>query len=662
MSTAVLRPGILFGPYPMRKEAKPGWLESTLRGLIGSAANHQGIKSSQFRRFVRAVNDREQEVQSLSPVELRDTVQQLRERLVIDGLTDPLTVQAFALVREVAKRTLGMRHFDSQLIGGWVMANGMLAEMETGEGKTLTATLPAVTAALAGIPVHILTANDYLVRRDSESMRPVFAAFGLTVGCVTEEMSAEERRASYSCDVAYCTGKQVAFDHLKDRLVMGDSEGQLSLKLERLHADNARVDRLLMRGLCFAIVDEADNILIDEARTPLIISQGDRNSAQEQACRQALDLASRLDEGRDYVVEAREREIVLTDEGEARIKEPAEQLGGIWTGRRRRHELVRQALMARRFFVRDKHYLVQNGKVQIIDEFTGRVMADRSWGQGLHQMIEVNEGCEVTATKETLARISFQRFFRRYLRLAGMTGTASEVGGELQSVYGLQVVRVPPNRTPQRILARDRVYARADGKLRAVVARVREVHDSGAPVLIGTRSVAGSEELSARLTKEGLQHRLLNARQDRHEADVVAEAGQRGQITIATNMAGRGTDIHLGSDVRELGGLHVIATERHEAGRIDRQLFGRSGRQGDPGRAECILSLEDELPYRFLPDWFLRLFLGKKTSDVDTDWIGRFLIRSAQRLAERNHRRARGDLLRLDERLESGLGFAGRGE
>jgi preprotein translocase subunit SecA len=554
-----------------------------------------------------------------------------------------------------------MRHFDVQLMGGLVLLQGMIAEMETGEGKTLTATLPACTAALAGVPVHIITVNDYLASRDATMMGPVYEALGLTVGAVVHGMDPRARRAAYGCDVTYCTNKEITFDYLKDRIILWDRPSEVRLRVERLYGERSRARHLLLRGIHFAIVDEADSVLIDEARTPLIISAERDDLEEQEVYQRALKIAMELVMRADFFVSASERSLELSEQGKARIDEIASWDGTLLLNTQQRQEVVRQALVALNLFSRDKHYLVKDGKVQIIDEYTGRLMPDRSWERGLHQLIEMKEGCEVTKRKDTQARISYQRFFRRYIRLAGMTGTAREVAGELWSVYRLRVVTIPTNRPLGRISLPDRVFPTSEQKWEAVVSRISEMHANGRPVLVGTRSVEASEHLSQRLEEAGLPHRVLNARQDREEAEVIAEAGDRARITVATNMAGRGTDIRLAPGVPELGGLHVIATERHEARRIDRQLFGRCGRQGDSGTGEAMVSLEDELVTAHVGrtlQWCTAAVLRSPGSRA-APRMGKVVFRKAQRSAERLHARMRHDLLRMDERLSDVLAFSG---
>ena len=660
MSSVTASSTLPTGAYPERLERPPGALDRLATRLIGPLARWARQRRVRAARLVPLVAEHGRALDGVSDRALREAAQALRPALRRDGFSEDLVARVFALVREAAWRTLEQRHFDVQLIGGQVLLAGMVAEMDTGEGKTLTATLAASAAALAGIPVHIVTVNDYLASRDAAWMGPIYRALGLQVGTVVHGMAPPERRAAYGCDVTYCTNKELAFDYLRDRIVLRGRPSRLQLQLERLVSGEARAARLVLRGLHFAIVDEADSVLVDEGRTPLIIS-APGSSAEQRLYETALGLADQLVADADFTVDTVERSVRLTPGGLARLDELAAPLGGVWAGRLRREELARLALVARRLFHRDRHYLVRDRRVQIIDEYTGRLMPDRSWERGLHQLIEVKEGVAVTAPHETLARISYQRFFRRYLRLAGMTGTAREVAGELWAVYGLPVVRVPTNRPSRRMIQPERVYRSAEARWVAVVERVRALHAAGRPVLVGTRSVEASEELAARLAAAGLPHRVLNARQDVEEAQIIAEAGQPGRITVATNMAGRGTDIRLAPAVVELGGLHVIATERHDAGRIDRQLFGRCGRQGDPGTAEALVSLDDDLVRSHGGVWRRLVRPGGQSSSRPSLLAG-LAVRQAQRAAERAHGRMRRDLLRFDQQMDSTLAFSGPGE
>jgi preprotein translocase subunit SecA len=645
--------GIASRTYPERPEPR----ENLFDRLVSASEYRAGRRQSsrhRLARIVRAVERSEKRLGRPTLEEIHARAAALRPRLRREGFSEALAGEAFALVRQAASATLGMRHFDVQLMGGWALLNGMVVEMATGEGKTLTATLAAATAALAGRAVHVITVNDYLAGRDAEQMRPVYAALGLKVGCVVHGVEPEQRREAYAQDVTYCSNKEIAFDYLRDRRVLKGSPRPIASRIDALDGEDLS-QKLLLRGLQFAIVDEADSVLIDEARTPLILSTQVNQAQEEQMYRQALVLAKQL---RPEHYRIRNSQVEFTEAGSETLEELAAPLKGVWTGPRRREMLVRKALTALHLFERDRHYLLKDGKVVIIDEYTGRLMPDRSWEQGLHQLIEIKEGCEITGRRETLARISYQRFFRRYLHLSGMTGTAVEVVDEFWSVYRRRVARIPTHRPVRRAYYPDRIFGRADAKWRAVVQAIEREHKLGRPVLIGTRTVAASEHLATLLDAAGLSYQLLNARQDKDEAEIVARAGEVGRITVATNMAGRGTDIKLAPEAAELGGLHVISTELNDSGRIDRQLYGRGARQGDRGSCQAILAVEDDLVTTHLP-WATGLF-GKRGRIPA--WMGRMLFTIAQQRAESTHARVRRDLLDLDEQLGDMLAFAGRGE
>ncbi len=535
--------------------------------------------------------------------------------------------------------------------------------METGEGKTLTATLAAATVALAGIPVHVLTVNEYLVQRDAAAMGPLYRALGLTVGHVTEDMTPEQRRAGYACDIAYCTNKQVAFDYLRDRLLLGNDRSQLRQQLESVYADNNRRGQFLLRGLCFAIVDEADSVLIDEARTPLILTRNVDSSAEHAAYKQALKMGRELKKGRDFSIETTQRSIKLTLAGQCRLAGCQLSAEGLWRNARRREELVGKALHALHLLQKDRDYLVHEDKVLIIDANTGRTMPDRSWERGLHQMVEAKESCTLTDAREQLGRLTYQRFFSRYLRLGGMTGTAREVSSEFWSVYGLQVQRIPLHRPSRRRELPTRIFASKQEKWAALTASVVRLRAVGQPVLIGTGSVAESELLSQHLASAGVDHRVLNARQNEAEAQIVATAGNKGQVTVATNMAGRGTDIPLADGVAELGGLHVIATCCNEAKRIDRQLLGRCARQGDPGSYQVLLSLDDELVRQNCRPALLK-FLRRQAARGGrlSGKLSQYIIRRVQRSIERRHQEARRALSQHDRHIGRMLAFSGNME
>lgn len=653
----------LHSAYPERHVPKEGWLDRQGARLVSPLLRRLRVHHCLKTTIVDQVAQCGIDLERLSDEHITHRANQLREQLRREGLSEELVCRSFALVREVAHRTLAQRHYDVQIVGGWVLLNGCIAEMATGEGKTLTATLAAATVAMAGVPVHVITVNDYLTARDAQEMTPLYEMLGLSVGAVTHDLDPVARRAAYRCDVTYCCNKELAFDYLRDRLVVGRQPNRIQLQLEQLYGDAARLRQLVLRGLCFGIVDEADSVLVDEARVPLIISGAGGQVLDKPIYETALNLARGLARGQDFTLDGRERRIRLTASGQAALANQAAALTGIWTGPRRREELVRQALTALYLFHRDVHYLVRDEKVQIIDEYTGRIMGDRSWEHGLHQMIELKEGCPLTPLNAPLARITYQRFFRRYLWLSGMTGTAQEVAGELWNVYRLATVTIPTNRPLQRTWMGERLFATSDQKWDAVVDRIGVLRGQGRPVLVGTRSVAASEILSQHLTRAKIEHVVLNARQDQEEATVVAAAGESGRVTVATNMAGRGTDIKLTRTVAQAGGLHVLATERHEAKRIDRQLYGRTGRQGDPGSYEIVTSLEDELLATArgkVLRWAAQLLL--KSGKPLEGWAARFLVRRAQLSAERMHARVRRELLQHEDHLESTLAFSGRVE
>ena len=658
MYSEVLRPGIALGQYPEREHAGKNAFDATLHNALGLLRRCSLNHTRRADQFVIRVNAASAALQPLSAGRFRQRVDELRGHLARAGLDEARAVEGFALVREAAWRALGQRHYDTQILGGWVMLNGMLVEMETGEGKTLTATLTAGTAALAGIPVHVITANDYLAGRDAKLMAPVYKLLGLRVGAVTEQArEPAARRQAYACDITYCTQKQVAFDYLRDRVAMGSRRGCLDLQLRHLSGQVGDAAPLLLRGLCFAIVDEADSVLIDDARTPLILSRELNSPLADETYVQALEMAGQLEEGRDYRLLSQYHDAELTGAGRSRLLEQTAGLPGPWSRQREVETRVWQALRALDCYRKDRDYLVRDGKVQIIDTNTGRLMPDHSWEQGLHQMIEASESCDITGERQTLARISYQRFFRRYLHLSGMTGTAKEVAGELWSVYGLEVVKVPTFRPLRRLAGTDRSYATAEQKWRAIGARVQAIRRSGRPVLVGTSSVEDSEHLSRVLNEASIPHTVLNARQDQQEAAIIARAGQAAAVTVATNIAGRGTDIKLQHGVVECGGLHVIAADRNEARRIDRQLFGRCGRQGDPGSFEAMLSLQDALLKKHFPQTLT--WLTSVLARLGIPVPGLLMMRIAQRLAERHHAKLRRNLLRVDEKLKETMAFSG---
>jgi preprotein translocase subunit SecA len=654
---ALTVPGLLTGGYPERDSAGQGRGEART-GLRAPAP----VERHRQRRFVTLVERNCERFAALTGPAWLAAVREVRTQLAAGGFADEAAAQAFALAREATRRTLGKSQFHTQIIAARIMLSGRLAEMATGEGKTLAAVLTAATAALAGIPVHVLTANDYLVGRDAELLTPVFGLLGLSVGAVTRPLDQAQRRTAYACDIAYCTAKELTFDYLRDRLVRRRVQSELHERVRRMEGGDVAPAPLLLRGLCMAIVDEADSILIDEARTPLILSQPRINPQKQVYIEQALQLAVRL-QGADFEVDAARQEARLTEAGRARLAELAAPLGGLWRDSRHRDEIVVLALAAHHVFHRDKHYLVRDRKVIMIDQTTGRVAPGRVWSRGLQQLLEAKERCPSSGEQETIAQITYQRFFPRYHYLSGMSGTLAEARAELRSVYGLSMEEVPLRRPCRRSQLPVRVFATREAKWDAVIERLRAVHEAGRPVLVGTDSVADSDHLSVLLAAARLPHVVLNARNDSEEAAIVACAGEPGRITVTTNMAGRGTDIPLAPGVAQRGGMHVICCQHNASPRIDRQLHGRAGRQGDPGSVETILSLEDGLLARTLPAW-LRATLARcagRNRPLPA-WLGARLAWYPQKLEERRQRAERRLLLDQDERAERRLSFAGRGE
>jgi preprotein translocase subunit SecA len=603
---------------------------------------------SRLRAQAERIEKLEPEVRDLGAERFREAVSDMRALARRGRLEGDAEDRGMAMAREAAWRALGMRPFPVQIMGALAMIRGAIAEMATGEGKTLTASLAASLLAWRGRPVHVITVNDYLVERDAAEMAPVYRMLGLQTGAIGHELPANERIDHYRRDVVYCTSKELLADFLRDQLQLGTLRTSTQTSVRQLAGGGSSfAGRLMVPGLARAIVDEADSLLIDEAVTPLIISNSPDDEPNADHYRHADELAKEMEFDRDFTIDRTARSVDLTARGQERL-EQLSAASGIWKGKRRREELVTQALCGRHCFVRDEQYLVaEDGKVQIIDEFTGRVMADRSWRHGLHQAIEVKENVTVTADKENLARLSFQRFFRQYPELGGMTGTAWESASELWQIYQRPVVRIPTNRPCIRKQLPLRMFDTMEQKWEAVVERVCELQEKGVPVLVGTRSVLASEEVSRRLTERSRVHCVLNATQTAREASIVAEAGKQGTITVATNMAGRGTDIKLAKGVAELGGLHVISTEPHGSGRVDRQLFGRAARQGDPGCAQLFACAEDDL--------FLRhASVARKA--WRTIGAGR-LINMAQARAERFARFNRKQVLRNDDWMDQSLPF-----
>lgn len=642
------------------RQSLPGGLDALWDISIG-AAKRLSMQRRRFMRRAGTIVAMEDQFSSLTDEGLRQIVavvsRAFRTRRAGSGHVD----KAFALLREVAYRQIGLRPHHVQVAAALAMEAGCVVELATGEGKTLVATMPAALAGWRGRGCHLITVNDYLARRDTEWMEPIYRFCGLTVAAIDDQMAPHERRCAYAADVTYCTNKTVAADFLRDRLVLGQFKDLSGALVRKITSGEDGPGSLLGRGLECALIDEADSVLIDEAVTPLIIAEQSTNEQQVAAYMNAAAMAAQLRRGVDYEVETRYREVHLTNAGQRHIRELTWDLQGLWASPRHSRELLVQAVRARELFIRDQHYFVQDGKVLIIDESTGRAMPDRSWRSGMHQAVEAKEKLPITVDRDTLARVSFQRFFRLYRRLAGMTGTGYEARHELWQIYHLPVVKIPTHRPRRCRQEPDRIFATADAKWHAVLDQAKKLHGQGRPVLVGTRSVEASEHLSVLLEQANLKHQVLNAVRHGQEAAIVAEAGQAGRITVATNMAGRGTDIKLAKGVEERGGLAVICSERHLSARVDRQLFGRAGRQGDAGTASVLLSLEDDLVKRFVP-LLLRPLVARLCEGEGelSGFLARFLIAHAQRRARRLVASQRKSVLRADDWLDEALGFCGR--
>ncbi len=639
-------------PYPELADPVSNFVDRWLERRMGWLISRLPLTRARIALQADRVLALEPEMAALDDDALRAEATRLRGRLLARPRDRAALERAFAVVREVSARTIGKTHYKVQIMGALALHAGRMVEMATGEGKTLTAAPAAVVAALSGMPVHVVTVNDYLAARDAEELRPIFDFLGLSVGVIDSDMEAPARAAAYRCDITYISNKNLTFDYLRDRVSLRARRGQGRRRMAALLAGRPD-DGLMLRGLAFAIVDEADSVFVDEARTPLILSSSSDDPEVTALYAVALELARGLSLRRDFEVDAMNRHVTLTDAGKALLADNAAGLEGLWRVRRAREELVRQALAALTLFEHGRDYVILDGKVQIVDEFTGRIMPDRSWQGGLHQMIEAKEGVDITGRKETMARITYQRFFRRYARLSGMTGTGMELAGEFRDTFGLSTLRIPTHRPLRRRHLGNRFLPDEDAKWAAVADRVSALAMRGQPVLIGTRSVEASERCAGVLAARGLRHVVLNARQDGEEAQVVARAGQRGAVTVATNIAGRGTDIKLGPGVAELGGLHVILTGFHESARIDRQLYGRAGRQGDPGSTEAIVALDDDVFTRFAP-WLARL-----ARTVPLPLLCNLLRRAAQARAEAEYATTRREQTKGDRDFERALAFTG---
>lgn len=612
-------------------------------------------------RIVKSVLKRSAKLEGCNAIELHQAIENIREKLLIEGINTSTIVEAFAVIQEVSGRVLGMRHHHTQIRTSLTLLRGGIAEMSTGEGKTLGATLAAATACLAGIPVHVVTINDYLAERDAEEMEPLYHALGLSVGIILHEKELPERRAAYSCDICYCSNKELTFDFLKDSLVLAHRKTTRLQQASLLAGDASWSENLLLRGLHFAIVDEADSVLVDEARTPLIISGQEKFGQREETLLQtAMEIASTFEKNVHFKQDEKSA-VHLTSSGQQLLIDSCEHLEGLWKSSFYREPLVKQALSALHVYHLDRDYIIDDeGAIQIVDLYTGRVMPGRSWGQGLQQMIEMKEACELTKPRQTNAEISYQNFFRKYHHLCGMTGTVQEVSGELLDVYGLYSETIPLLKKSQRQKKFREVYLTERDKWRRIAEITHDLVAQGQSVLIGTNSVGSSEAISKVFTRESIEHKVLNARQDKEEAEIVSVAGCSGAVMVSTSMAGRGTDIKLTESSRAAGGLHVVITELQDAARIDRQLAGRSARQGDPGSVSEILSFEDPLVKRLSGPLVKRFINSISKAGIMLPHRLAYRIQlGCQKKLSRSHYRQRMRLIKVDSQRQRTLAFTG---
>lgn len=653
---------LLIGQSVEKPIIKYTWLDNfgfTLFSLISYCWRRFRFKDNDLANRVISYSNT---LSSLEDHELDQRVKLCKIELRTQRLSDDQLVTTFGLIREISGRVLGMRHHPTQIRASVALLRGQIAEMATGEGKTLAATLAAATSAMMGVPVHVVTVNDYLTERDGEEMGVLYKNLGLTVGIVKHEMEIMDRRAAYHCDITYCSNKELVFDYLKDRIYRGSDQTVASFQ-RSVSVKQKQVQRLMQRGCHFAIVDEADSIFIDEARTPLIISGNESFGAhEEELIRVAMSIAGNLAEGKHFVLHDTSH-ITLTTLGEDRCKQLAIPHGGLWLSVDYRQSLVTQALTAYHVYEKNKHYIVNDeDEIQIVDAYTGRVTPGRSWGQGLHQMIELKESLEFTKPRQTVAEISYQNFFRKYFHVAGMTGTCYEVRHELRKVFRVNYAKIPLLKKSQRRRTCVTVDVTLDSKYQRVVNFVANLHRKGQPVLVGTSTVSASETLAKAFHAEGLSCKVLNARQDKEEAKVVKDAGKAGAITIATGIAGRGTDIKLTDEAKQSGGLHVVITELQDSARIDRQFYGRSARQGDPGSYSLMLSLEDDIISRVLQPGLRRVLVTIASLPGLRYLFAYGLIKLCQLRLQHLHYKQRMRLLSSDIKRQRMLSFSGKSE
>jgi preprotein translocase subunit SecA len=660
--TYVTKQPLLSGGVIEKNIIKLNLFDKTVFSLISSGKNLVSKIISHDKYLTKKVILRSETLATMSDEKLYPLLSAQRQWLCCHSLDDKALIATFALIREVSWRTLNMRHHPTQIRASIALLRGEVAEMATGEGKTLAATLAASTAALMGIPVHVVSVNDYLTERDAEEMRVLYEALGLCVGVIKHDMEMVERRAAYYCDITYCSNKELVFDYLKDRIARNDKLTNPAFQCELTSTPEA-ADRLMQRGYHFAIIDEADSIFVDEARTPLIISGEEKfGETEENLLRTAMIIADELVIGQHFSINE-QGGVQLTPQGEKHLSDGSTLYGGLWCSREYRESLVTQALTAYHKYHLNKHYIINDeDEVQIVDAYTGRVTPGRSWGQGLHQMIEIKEGLELTKPRETKAEISYQNFFRKYFSLSGMTGTCFEVKKELRDVFRVDCSAIPLLKKSQRQRLKVNIDLTLTDKVNSITAYIKTLHETGVPVLVGTATVSASEALEKSFLAAGLSCQVLNAKQDKEEATVIARAGQYKAITIATGIAGRGTDIKLTEQAKKSGGLHVIITELQDSSRIDRQFYGRSARQGDPGNFSLMLSLEDDILMRVIQPSLRKILVRVASLGIWRNKLGYFLLRLCQYRLEKLHYKQRMQLLASDIKRQRMLSFSGKSE
>jgi len=649
------KPHILNAFYPQ----KNAYQEESIYLKFFSRLKQLKCNKYYISKSISKILSFEKSLSYFSTSELENEIKSLQINLIGRGFEPSLICYSFALIRECTYRTLGIKHHPEQIMGGLALINGMLAEMQTGEGKTLTAALAAGTAGLAGIPVHVISANEYLARRDSETLAPVLKMLGLSTLSIQDSMSYHEKMLAFKSNITYCTSSQVAFCYLNDYLnKFRLMKTPMAQYLENNISPQTSLNTILP-GLCFAIIDEADTVLADEAKTPLIIAKTQKNTDQILVYKQALAVSELMEKNIDFLISSNNK-IDLTNQGINKISLICDKLNGVWKNKRNQSYFIKLALASIHIFTKDKDYIVEDNKITLLNQNTGRTLVNSTWEQGLHQMIELKEKCNISCPTETVAKITYQDFFSRYLHLCGMSGTLKEIKSELNYVYNLQILKVPTNKKCIQKKYPSMMFCNKIDKYTFLVQTIQKENKNGRPILIGTQSISESENISDLLSSFGIKHALLNAKQNETESDIISNAGLPYRITIATNMAGRGTDIKLTDETISLGGLLVIAIEINPSKRVDRQLFGRSGRQGNPGAYQQIYSLEDPIIQNFFPKFLLSRICSKKW--VIPRFLIKLLIYLPQSQLERSNKKIRLKLYKSMAKINEYMSFTGNSE